>query len=226
VTVSQKKDIHHHDAKESTRISLGITNRSIQCSGCTNVEEKCLNSRAKSASIDSRSYKCEQPWVAKGKTDRLQRIYVNTWKELVEELGYPEPRLHNDSSNKIQKGNFAAHSKKKQKLMMPPSVQDVDAYNLSCSTPTFVRSPLVASFLSDEPHPIKEITTTCVPAGTDTPSTLSRHSDLSPPLEGSFSNKEQEDHSKFNMLAKIKSLQDSSLPSIMALYKPPLQRML
>jgi predicted ATP-grasp superfamily ATP-dependent carboligase len=44
--------------KGSTCILLGITKESIKCAGCTNVEEKRLKSRARSASIDSSLYKC------------------------------------------------------------------------------------------------------------------------------------------------------------------------
>jgi hypothetical protein len=84
--------------KGSTCIILCITKESIKCAGCTNVEEKSLKSRVKSASIDSRYYKCRQPWVLRGKTDQCIRIYENTWKELVDELGYPSRKLHNTSS--------------------------------------------------------------------------------------------------------------------------------
>jgi hypothetical protein len=108
--------------KESTCLLLGITKDSIKCRGCTNVEERCLSSKGISPpSIDSRHYKCRQPWVAKGKTGQLKHVYANTWKDLVEELDYPDHRLHDHSSNTIQQGNFAPHPKKKQKLTMPPA---------------------------------------------------------------------------------------------------------
>jgi hypothetical protein len=84
--------------KGSTCIILGITKESFKCAGCTNVEEKRLKSRARSASIDSRLYKCGQPWVLKGKSDQNIGIYENTWKELVDELGYPSRKLHNNIS--------------------------------------------------------------------------------------------------------------------------------
>jgi hypothetical protein len=86
--------------KGSTCTILGITNGSIRCAGCTNAEEHCLSSRVKSASIDSRWYKCGKPWILKGKTDHLVQIDENTWKELVDVLGYPSRRLLlPDSSN-------------------------------------------------------------------------------------------------------------------------------
>ncbi len=112
--------------KESTSLILGITKDSIKCRGCTNVEEKSLKSRVKSASIDSRYYKCQQPWVLRGKTDQCIRIYENTWKELVDELVYPSRKLHNTSS-KIRKvpSSFEDSERKKQKLITPPSDQDV-----------------------------------------------------------------------------------------------------
>ena len=75
--------------KGSTCITLGITKESIKCTGCKNVEQKYLKSRLKSASINSREYKCTQPWVQIGKTDQLIQVYKNTWKELVvDQLGY------------------------------------------------------------------------------------------------------------------------------------------
>ena len=141
--------------KESTCIILGITKESIRCTGCKNRYEKNLKSRVKSASIDSRHYKCDKPWVLKGKrTDKSIQIYNNTWKELVDELGYPNPKLHHDSSN-IQKRkadhpkktsvasrkmppNSEVSKRKKQKLTTPPSDQDVEAYNFSCTTPMFL----------------------------------------------------------------------------------------
>jgi hypothetical protein len=184
--------------KESTCIMLGITKASIKCTGCTNVEEKLLVTKVKSSSIVSRLNKCRQPWVLKRRTGQSIQVYENTWKELVEELGYPKPRLHDHS------GNFAAHPKKKQKLTMPPA-HDVDAYNLSCSPPTCAGSPTVASSLS-RPPPMKEITTTCA-LGTDTPSTLSPLSDLGT-LEGTSSHKEQEGHLMLNILEQNKRLQD------------------
>ena len=124
--------------KGSTCTILGITNESIRCAGCTNAEEKCLLSRVKSASIDSRWYKCGKPWVLKGKTDHFVRIYENTWKELVDVLGYPPSCRLPDSSNssKIRKGpppSFEVSKRKKQKAMTPASDLDVGASNQSCS---------------------------------------------------------------------------------------------
>jgi hypothetical protein len=170
--------------KESTCIILGITKESIRCTGCKNLYEKSLKSRIKSASIDSRHYKCDKPWILKGKiTEKSIQIYDNAWKELEDELGYPNPKLliHND----IQKRK-ADHPKKKtsvdseisqrkkQKLTMPPSDQDVEeAYNSRCSTPTFFGSSSVASSPS-QPPPVKVISTNC--EDTYTPSTMSPHS--------------------------------------------------
>jgi hypothetical protein len=108
--------------KGSICIILGITKESIKCAGCTNVEEKSLKSRVKSALIDLRYCKCGQPWVLKGKADHFIQIYENRWKELVDELGHPSRKLHNISS-KIRKGppRFEVSERKKQKLITPPS---------------------------------------------------------------------------------------------------------
>jgi hypothetical protein len=86
--------------KGSTCIILGITKEStIKCAGGTNVEERSLKSRVKSASIDLRYYKCGQPWVLEHKTNQCIEIYENRWKdELVDELGYPSRKLHNTST--------------------------------------------------------------------------------------------------------------------------------
>jgi hypothetical protein len=83
--------------KGSTGTTLGITKESIKCTGCKNTAQRCLRARNRSASIDSREYKCRQPWVIKRKTDHLIQIYENTWKELVDELGYPKSKLHDES---------------------------------------------------------------------------------------------------------------------------------
>ncbi len=83
--------------KGSTCTTLGITKESIKCTGCKNVAQKCLQARVRSASIDSREYKCRQPWVLKRKTDHSIQIYENTWNELVDELGYPKSKLHDES---------------------------------------------------------------------------------------------------------------------------------
>jgi hypothetical protein len=145
--------------KGSTCIILGITKESIKCAGCTNVEEKRLKSRVKSASNDSRLYKCRQPWVLKGKTDQFIRIYKNTWKELVAELGYPSPKLHNTSS-RIRKvlPSFEVSERKKQKLRTPPLDQDVEASNLSRSTPTFLGSSSSEASSSSRSPSIEVIT--------------------------------------------------------------------
>jgi hypothetical protein len=153
--------------KGSTYNTLGITKESIKCTGCKNVAHKCLGARVESAPIDSREYKCRQPWVLKRKTDHLIHIYENTWKELVDELGYPKSKLHDESetSRKIPPRSDVTKCKKRQKLTMLPSDQDVEAYNLSYSSPSFVESSLAAPPLS-QPLSVKEITT-------NTPSALS-----------------------------------------------------
>ena len=168
----------------STCIILGITNGSIKCAGCTNVEQKCLISRKmKTATIHSRLYKCGQPWVLKGKTDQLVQIYENTWRELVDVLGYPSRKLP-DSSNrsKIRKvpPSFEVSKGKKQKVMPPVSDVNMEASNLSCSTPKFLGSSFEAPSSSPFP-PIEQITTACEGDTTcTTPSTLSPLSDLTP----------------------------------------------
>jgi hypothetical protein len=159
--------------KGSTCIILGITKESIKCAaGCTNVEEKRLKSRVKSAWNDLRYYKCRQPWVLKGKTDQFIRIYKNTWKELVDELGYPSPKFHNTSS-RIRKvpPSFEVSERKKQKLRTLPSDQDVEASNLSRSTPTFLGSSSSEASSSSWSPSIEVITTTCEGTAYTTPST-------------------------------------------------------
>jgi hypothetical protein len=84
--------------------------------------------------------------------------------------------------------------KKRQKLTVLPSDQDVEAYNLSCSSPSFVESSLVAPQLSQQSPPVKEITT-------NTPSALSAlsvNSDHSP----------FDAHTMFNILAHNNRLED------------------
>ncbi len=190
----------------STCIILGITKESIKCAGCTNVEEKSLKSRVKSASIDSRYYKCRQPWVLKGKTDQFIQIYENTWKELVDELGYPSRKLH-DTSSKIRKvpSSFEVSERKKHKLITPPSDQDVEACNLSRSTPTFLGSSSLEASSSPRSPSIEVITTTyCEGASYTTPSTLS---DLTQ-SEGTPSNEPQAGHLLSNILAQNQRLED------------------
>ena len=191
--------------KGSTCIILCITKESIKCAGCTNVEEKSLKSRVKSASIDSRYYKCQQPWVLRGKTDQCIRIYENTWKELVDELGYPSRKLHNTSS-KIRKvpSSFEVSERKKQKLIRPPSDQDVEACNLSRSTPTFLGSSSLEASSSPRSPSIEVITTTCEGTAYTTPSTLS---DLTQ-SEGTPSNEPQAGHLLSNILAQNERLDD------------------
>jgi hypothetical protein len=164
--------------KGSTCITLGITKESIKCTGCKNVEQKYLKSRLKCALINSREYKCTQPWVIIGKTDQLMQVYENIWKELVDQLGYPKSKLHDESetSRKMPPSSDVTRCKRRQKLTVLPSDQNVEAYNLSCSSPSFVESSLVAPPLSQQPTPVKEITT-------NTPSALSAlsvNSDHSP----------------------------------------------
>jgi hypothetical protein len=165
--------------KESTCTTLGITKESIKCTGCKNAAQRCLRARVRSASIDSREYKCRQPWVLKRKTDHLIQIYENTWKELVDELGYPKCKLHDESetSRKMPPISNVTKCKKRQKLTMLPSDQDVEAYNLSCSSPSFVESSLAAPPALSQPPPVKEISTTNTPSAL---SALSVNSDHSP----------------------------------------------
>ena len=190
----------------STCIILGITKESIKCAGCTNVEEISLKSRVKSASIDSRYYKCRQPWVLKGKTDQFIQIYENTWKELVNELGYPSRRLH-DTSSKIRKvpSSFEVSERKKHKVITPPSDQDVETCNLSRSTPTFLGSSSLEASSSPRSPSIEVITTTyCEGASYTTPSTLS---DLTQ-SEGTPSNEPQAGYLLSNILAQNQRLED------------------
>jgi hypothetical protein len=165
--------------KESTCTTLGITKESIKCTGCKNAAQRCLRARVRSASIDSREYRCRQPWVLKRKTDHLIQIYENTWKELVDELGYPKSKLHDESetSRKMPPISNITKCKKRQKLTMLPSDQDVEAYNLSCSSPSFVESSLAAPPALSQPPPVKEISTTNTPSAL---SALSVDSDHSP----------------------------------------------
>jgi hypothetical protein len=126
--------------KGSTCITLGITKESIKCTGCKSVEQKYLKSRLKSALIDSREYKCTQPWVLIGKTDQLIQVYESTLKELVDQLGYPKSKLHDESetSRKMPPSSDVTRCKKRQNLTVLPSDQDVKSYNLSYSSPSFV----------------------------------------------------------------------------------------
>ncbi len=191
--------------KGSTCIILCITKESIKCAGCTNVEEKSLKSRVKSASIDSRYYKCRQPWVLRGKTDQCIRIYENTWKELVDELGYPSRKLHNTSSKSRKvPPSFEVSERKKQKLITPPSDQDVEASNLSRSSPTFFGSSSSEALSSPRSPSIEVITTTCEGTAYTTPSTLS---DLTQ-SEGTPSNEPQAGHLLSNILAQNERLDD------------------
>jgi hypothetical protein len=185
---------------------LGITKESIKCTGCTNVEEKRLKSRARSASINSRLYKCQQPWVLKGKSDQNIRIYENTWKELVDELGYPSRKLHSNTSSKIRKvpPSFEVSERKKQKLISPPSDQGVEASNLSRSTPRFLGSSSLAASSPSRSPSIEVITTTCEGTAYTTPSTLS---DLTQ-SEGTPPNELQAGHLLSNILAQNERLED------------------
>ena len=85
--------------------------------------------------------------------------------------------------------------KKRQNLTVLLSDQDVEAYNLSCSSPSFAESSYVAPPALSQPPPVQEISTT------NTPSALSALSDTS-------------DHSPFdantmfNILAHNKRLED------------------
>jgi hypothetical protein len=81
---SQRKTLHHDSEQRSCRCrgsadvllnptsvkrittssscnSLGITNRSIKCSGCTELDENKLNCRVKTASNESVYYTCKKP---------------------------------------------------------------------------------------------------------------------------------------------------------------------
>ena len=144
--------------KGSTCTTLGITKESIKCTGCKNVAQKCLQAIVRSASIDSREYKCKQPWVLKRTNNHSIQIYENTWNELVDELGYPKSKLH-DESETSRKMPPRISNKKRQKLTMLPSDQDVEAHNLSCSSPSFAESSLVAPPALSQPPPVEEIST-------------------------------------------------------------------
>jgi hypothetical protein len=61
------------------------------------------------------------------------------------------------TSRKMPPSSEVTKCKKQQKLTMLPSDQDVEAYNLSFSSPSFVRSSLVTPTLS-QPPTIKEST--------------------------------------------------------------------
>jgi hypothetical protein len=121
----------------------------------------------------------------------------------VDELGYPSRKLHNTSS-KIRKvpPSFEVSKRKKQKLT-PPSDQDVEASNLSRSTPTFLGSSSEASSSYWSPS-IELITTTCEGTVYTTPSMLS---DLTQ-SEGTPSNDTQAGHLLSNILAQNKRLED------------------
>ena len=85
--------------------------------------------------------------------------------------------------------------KKRQKLTVLPSDQDVEAYNLSCSSPSFVESSLAAPPALSQPPPVKEISTTNTPSAL---SALSVNSDHSP----------FDAHTMFNILARNNRLED------------------
>jgi hypothetical protein len=144
----------------------------------------------------------------KRKTDRVIRIYENTWKELVDELGYPSRKLHTNTSSKIRKvppPSFEVSERKKQKLITPPSDQDVEASNLSRSTPTFLgSSSSEASSPSRSPSIEVITTTTCEGTAYTTPSTLS---DLTQ-SEGTPPNEPQAGHLLSNILAQNERLED------------------
>jgi hypothetical protein len=145
-----------------------------------------------------REYKYTQLWVLIGKTDQLMQVYENTWKELVDQLGYPKSKLHDESetSKKMPPSSDVTRCKKRQKLMVLPSDQDVKAYNPSCSSPSLVESSLVTPprCLSNSPHPVKEITT-------NTPSALSA-------LSVNSNHSPSDAHTMFNILAHNNRLED------------------
>jgi hypothetical protein len=182
-------------AKGSTCTTLGITKESIKCTGCKNVAQKYLRARVRSASIDSREYKCRQPWVLKRKSDHSIQLYETTWKELVDELGYPESKLHHDESETSRKMPPRISKKKRQKLTMLPSGQGVEAHNLSCSSPSFAKSSSVAPPALSQPPPVQEISTTNTPSAL---SALSDNSDHSP----------FDAHTMLNILAQNNRLED------------------
>jgi hypothetical protein len=127
----------------------------------------------------------------------LIQIYENTWKELVDELGYPKSKLHDESetSRKMPPISNVTKCKKRQKLTMLPSDQDVEAYNLSCSSPSFVESSLAAPPALSQPPPVKEISTTNTPSALWVPSVNSDHS----PFDA---------HTMLNILAQNSRLED------------------
>jgi hypothetical protein len=84
--------------------------------------------------------------------------------------------------------------KKQQKLMMLPSDQDVEAYSLPCSSPSFARLSLLVAPTLSQPPPVKEITT-------NTPSALSALSVNSDHLPFDA-------HTMFNILARNNRLED------------------
>jgi hypothetical protein len=94
--------------------------------------------------------------------------------------------------------------RKKQKLRTPPSDQDVEASNLSRSTPTFLGSSSLEASSSSRPPSIEVITTTCEGTAYTTPSTSS---DLTQ-SEGTPSNEPQAGHLLSNILAQNERLED------------------
>jgi hypothetical protein len=127
----------------------------------------------------------------------LIQIYENTWKELLDELGYPKSILHDESeiSAKMPQISNVTKCKKRQKLTMLPSDQDVEAYNLSCSSPSFVESSLAAPPALSQPPPVKEISTINTLSAL---SALSVNSDHSP----------FDAHTMLNILARNSRLED------------------
>jgi hypothetical protein len=128
----------------------------------------------------------------------LIQIYENTWKELVDELCYPKSKLHDESETyrKIPPILNVTKCKKRQKLTMLPSDQDVEACNLRWSSPSFVESSLFAPARAlAQPPPVKEISTTNTPSAL---SALSVNSDHTP----------FDAHTMLNILAQNNRLED------------------
>jgi hypothetical protein len=94
--------------------------------------------------------------------------------------------------------------RKKEKLRTPPLDQDMEASNLSRSTPTFPRSSSSEASSSSRSPSIEVITTTCEGTAYTAPSTLS---DLTQ-SEGTPLNESQAGHLLSNILAQNERLED------------------
>jgi hypothetical protein len=103
----------------------------IICCPCYEKKQKVLNSRVMKSRDDSRPWnQCRQPWVLRGESQNDHRIYNAAWTALVDDLGYPHPKLHGDTdggrtSRTTRKISIASRNKE-MRAMHPSDSDKVD----------------------------------------------------------------------------------------------------